>query len=118
MNYSKQNNIAMCNGNKTGFVYALVSIRDESELSFITFEDNTNYYKSWDVIYIGLTNNPVARFAKHRSEKSKKIGMVIFDSAKSPAEGKYKEAKAIYRFIQKWGESPKFQAGDQTYAGA
>jgi|TARA_Y100000310_G_scaffold265388_1_gene276422 hypothetical protein len=118
MSYSKEKNIAACNGNKKGFIYALVSVRDDSKLSFITFEENAEYYKSWDVVYIGLTNNPMARFAKHRSTKSKKIGMVIFDTADSPAEGKYKEAKAIYRFIQKWGESPKFQAGDKTYAGA
>ncbi len=44
--------------------------------------------------------------------------MVIFDEAENPAEGKMKEAKAIYNFCSQKGKGPKWQKGHDTWAGA
>ena len=44
--------------------------------------------------------------------------MVIFDEADSPAEGKMKEANAIYNYCEVKGKGPRWQKGHDTWAGA
>ena len=46
------------------------------------------------------------------------MGMVIFDKARNPAEGKMKEAQAIYNFCEVKGKGPQWQKGHDTWAGA
>ena len=42
----------------------------------------------------------------------------IFDEADNPAEGKMKEAQAIYNFCEVKGKGPRWQKGHDTWAGA
>ena len=84
------------------------------------YSDDKNYHLNNDIVYIGITNNPVQRLNGHRCDKgkSKKIGMVIFNEAKSPTQGKMLEAEAIYNYCEVKGHGPKFQKGHDTWAGA
>ena len=84
----------------------------------ITGEDKNYYLNNDSVKYIGVTNNPISRFQSHRCKKGKKMGMVIFDEADSPAEGKMKEANAIYNYCEVKGKGPRWQKGHDTWAGA
>ena len=109
-----------CNGNKNGYIYALVRVnKKDACIDMVSYSDNKEYYLNNDSVkYIGVTNNPISRFQAHRSKKGKKMGMVIFDEAKNPAEGKMLEAKAIYNFCETKGKGPKWQKGHDTWAGA
>ena len=109
-----------CNGNPNGYVYALVRVHKKDNcVDMLSYSDDKEYY--WNnnsVKYIGVTNNPIARFQGHRTVKGKKMGMVIFDEAKNPAEGKFKEAQAIFNFCDVKGKGPAWQRGHDTWAGA
>ena len=109
-----------CKGNPNGFIYALVRIhKKDACIDMISYSDNKQYYLENDSVkYIGVTNNPISRFQAHRTKKGKKMGMVIFDQAENPAEGKMLEAKAIYNFCELNGQGPKLQKGHDTWAGA
>ena len=109
-----------CNGNPNGYVYALVRVQKKDNcVDMLSYSDDKEYYLNNEhVKYIGVTNNPIGRFQGHRTEKGKKIGMVIFDEAKNPAEGKKKEADAIYNFCEIKGQGPAYQKGHDTWAGA
>ena len=110
-----------CNGNRHGYIYALVRVsKKDACVDMLTYqlEDNKFYLNNEFVKYIGVTNNPIARFQAHRLKKGKKMGMVIFDKARNPAEGKMKEAQAIYNFCEVKGKGPKWQKGHDTWAGA
>tara|TARA_R110002020_G_C16054146_1_gene754840 strand:+ start:366 stop:728 length:363 start_codon:yes stop_codon:yes gene_type:complete len=120
MNYTKRANIQSCKANDKGYIYALVDLDEPSKWDMISYDDNKEAHLKENVRYIGVTSNPVERFCDHRCDKtkSKQIGMVIFDEAKHPAEGKAKEGTAIWQYIQKYGKGPKYQKGDDTWAGA
>ena len=109
-----------CNGNSNGYIYALVRVdKRDACVDMLSYSDDTEYYLSNDSVkYIGVTNNPISRFQSHRCKKGKKMGMVIFDEAENPAEGKFKEAQAIYNFCSQKGKGPKWQKGHDTWAGA
>ncbi len=108
-----------CNGNNNGYIYALVDLPEKGNVEMLTYSEDKKYYlNDKNVQYIGVTNNPISRFQGHRTKKGKKIGMVIFDEAENPAEGKFKEAKAIYNFCEAKGKGPKLQKGHDTWAGA
>ena len=109
-----------CGGNLHGYIYALVKINESKPESFmLSYSDDKEFYlNEKSVQYIGVTNNPIARFQAHRTEKDKKIGMVIFDEAKNPAEGKMLEATAIYNYCQTKGKGTTFQKGHDTWSGA
>ena len=109
-----------CNGNTNGYVYALVRVnKKDACVEMLSYSDDKEYYLNNDSVkYIGVTNNPVARFQSHRHYKGKKMGMVIFDEAENPAEGKMKEAQAIYNFCEIKGKGPRWQKGHDTWAGA
>jgi len=108
-----------CKGNNNGYLYALISIGKNNGNVF-DYSDDKNYHLNNDIEYIGITNNPVQRLNGHRCDKgkSKRIGMVIFNEAKSPTEGKMLEAEAIYNYCEAKGHGPRFQKGHDTWAGA
>ena len=120
MNYTKRANIESCKGNDKGFIYVLVDLQESSKWDYLDFTSKKDAHLNKDVRYIGVTSNPVERFCDHRCDKtkSKKIGMIIFDEASHPAEGKAKEGHAIWQYIQKFGKGPKYQKGETTWAGA
>ena len=109
-----------CNGNPNGFIYALVRVHKKDNcIDMLSYSDDKEYYLNNDSVkYIGVTNNPISRFQAHRSVKGKKMGMVIFDNAESPDEGKMIEANSIYNYCQTFGKGPKWQKGHDTWAGA
>ena len=107
-----------CNGNNNGYIYALVKLPETGTSEMLSYSEDTEYYLNKEVQYIGVTNNPIGRFQGHRTKKGKKVGMVIFDEAKNPAEGKFKEAQAIYKFCEANGRGPKLQKGHDVWAGA
>ena len=108
-----------CNGNNNGYIYALVKLPETGTSEMLSYSEDKEYYLNNDSVrYIGCTNNPISRFQSHRCKKGKKMGMVIFDQADSPAEGKMKEAQAIYNFCEVKGKGPKWQKGHDTWAGA
>ena len=109
-----------CNGNPNGYLYALVRVdKKDSCVDMISYSEDKKYYlNNESVRYIGVTNNPIGRFQGHRSAKGKKMGMVIFNEAENPAEGKMLEAEAIYNFCETKGKGPKWQKGHDTWAGA
>tara|TARA_Y100001963_G_C6440885_1_gene291324 strand:+ start:40 stop:399 length:360 start_codon:yes stop_codon:yes gene_type:complete len=109
-----------CNGNTNGYIYALVRVhKKDACVDMISYSEDKEFYLNDEhVKYIGTTNNPVSRFQSHRIGKGKKIGMVIFDEADSPAEGKMKEAQAIYNYCETMGKGPSYQKGHDTWSGA
>ena len=110
-----------CKGNPNGFIYALVRIhKKDACIDMISYSDNKQYYLENDSVkYIGVTNNPIARFQAHRTKKGKKMGMVIFDQADFSHEGKAKESVAISKYcFAHGGKGPKWQKGHDTWAGA
>ena len=115
-----------CNGNQNGFLYALVKLDEEPKYGnpILSYSDDTQFHLNEKIEYIGITNNPIARLQAHRQKsrsgksKGRKIGMVVFDEADNPAEGKYLESKAIYNFCELNGQGPKLQKGHDTWAGA
>ena len=110
-----------CMGNEHGYIYALVKLNDDDTDSYaVSYQMDRNdfYLTESSVVYIGMTNNPIARFLAHRTEKDKKIGMVCFNKAEGPAEAKMLEANAIYNYCKVKGKGPKFQKGHDTWAGA
>ena len=107
-----------CNGNTNGFIYALVRVnKKDACVDMLSYSDDKEYYLNNKVSYVGLSSNPIERFGDHRTQKGKKIGMVIFDQAKNPAEGKMKESTAIYKLVEKYGKC-SWQKGAETWAGA
>ena len=118
MNYTKRANIESCKGNDKGFIYFLVDLEESSKWDYLDWNGSKDGHLKADVKYIGVTSNPISRFQAHRSVKGKKMGMVIFDEAENPAEGKMLEAKAIYNFCELKGKGPKWQKGHDTWAGA
>ena len=108
-----------CSGNNNGYIYALVDLPQKGTVEMLSYSEDKKYYlNDKNVQYIGVTNNPISRFQAHRTKKGKKVGMVIFDEARNPAEGKYLESKAIYNFCELKGKGPKLQKGHDTWAGA
>ena len=108
-----------CNGNKNGFIYALVRVHKKDNcIDMVSYSDDKEYYLNNDIKYIGLTNNPISRFQAHRTTKGKKMGMVIFDECEESHEGKAKESVSISKYCFKFGKGPKWQKGHDTYAGA
>ncbi len=113
-----------CNGNENGCIYALVRVDKKKSSNVMSgelldySEDKEFYLNNNYVKYIGTTNNPIARLQNHRFKKGKKLGMVIFDTAENPAEGKMKEALAIYNYCEVKGKGPAWQKGHDTWAGA
>jgi hypothetical protein len=109
-----------CSGNKNGFIYALVRVnKKDACVEMLSYSEDKDFYLNENSVrYIGVTNNPIARFQAHRCKKGHKMGMVVFDNAESPDEGKMIEANAIYNFCQTFGTGPKWQKGHDTWAGA
>ena len=116
-----------CNGNLNGYLYALVKLSEEPKYGnpVLSYSDDKDFHlNEKSVQYIGITNNPIARLQAHRiktktgKSKSRKIGMVIFNEAKNPAEGKMLESVAIYNYCEAKGYGPEFQSGHDTWAGA
>jgi hypothetical protein len=116
-----------CNGNLNGYLYALVKLSEEPKYGnpVLSYSDDKDFHlNEKSVQYIGITNNPIARLQAHRiktktgKSKSRKIGMVIFNEAKNPAEGKMLESVAIYKYCEAKGKGPEFQSGHDTWAGA
>jgi len=108
-----------CKGNNNGYLYALINI-GKNDGNVFDYSDDKNYHLNNDIVYIGITNNPVSRLNAHRCDKhkSKRIGMVIFDEPKEPTEGKMMEATAIYNYCKTKGHGPSLQKGHDTWAGA
>ena len=109
-----------CNGNKHGYIYALVRVnKKDACVDMLSYSEDKEYYLNNDSVrYIGCTNNPISRFQSHRCKKGKKMGMVIFDEAKTPHVGKMKESIAISNYCTIKGKGPKWQKGHDTWAGA
>ena len=122
-NYMTGTKIA-CRGNTNGYIYALVRVpkkdaKESLSAELLTYSEDKEYYLNNDAVkYIGTTNNPIARLQAHGSSKGRKMGMVIFDDADTPAEGKFKEAQAIYKYCDAKGQGPEWQKGHDTWAGA
>tara|TARA_A100001515_G_scaffold106035_1_gene86862 strand:- start:183 stop:545 length:363 start_codon:yes stop_codon:yes gene_type:complete len=120
MKVTQQSQIESCKNNGAGFVYALVEITDKATAEQVTFAD-PDFIKRNKVAYIGESSNPYERFSKHRSTKSRKIGMVIFDETNSDfpvPEVQMKENLAMYNHALAHGELPKWNKGALTFAGA
>ena len=109
-----------CNGNANGYIYALVRVnKKDACVEMLDYSDDKEFYLNNDSVrYIGMTNNPVGRFQAHRTEKGKKMGMVVFDEADFAHDGKAKEANAISKYCFAKGKGPKWQKGHDTWAGA
>ena len=111
-----------CVGNPNGFLYALIEMKNKKSKGdpFFDWSDDVKYHLNNDISYIGITNNPIKRYSDHTMDcnKGKKIGMIIFDTAETPYEGKKKEGDAIYDYCLAFGQGPKFQKGHDTWAGA
>ena len=122
-NYQTGTKVA-CNGNLNGYIYALVRVpknvaKKTMTAELLTYSEDKEYYLNNDAVkYVGTTNNPVARLQAHGHEKGRKMGMVIFDEAKNPSEGKMKEALAIYNYCEVKGKGPAWQKGHDTWSGA
>tara|TARA_R110002020_G_scaffold313702_1_gene528926 strand:+ start:495 stop:857 length:363 start_codon:yes stop_codon:yes gene_type:complete len=101
--------IRKCNGNRNGYVYALIPVEDDSEPILSHSEDTLFYVNEPNVAYIGITNNPLDRLRSHRKKcnKGKKIGMVIFNEAEHPAEATMLESTALYNYYTIKGKSPQ-----------
>ena len=108
-----------CNGNINGYLYALVNL-DDKVPNVLSWSFDKNFHLNNDILYIGITNNPLQRLNAHRCDphKSKKIGMVLFDEPSEPTEGKMMEATAIYNYCKAKGHGPELQKGHDTWAGA
>ena len=120
MKQTQQSQIEACKGNGAGFVYALVEITDKATFENISYAD-PDFIKNNEVAYIGESSNPIERFTKHRSQKSRKIGMVIFDETDSDypvPEVQMKENQAMYNYALAHGELPKWNKGALTFAVA
>ena len=117
MSYTYMANKKACSKNDKGFIYALVDLDEKATWDLIEYSDDKEYYLNNKVSYVGLSSNPIERFGDHRTNKGKKIGMVIFDQAKNPAEGKMKESIAIFKLVEKFGKCG-WQKGAETWAGA
>tara|TARA_R100001510_G_C7578166_1_gene152150 strand:+ start:272 stop:640 length:369 start_codon:yes stop_codon:yes gene_type:complete len=117
------NTRSACNGNTNGYIYALVRMNKrqmpDGSADLLTRSEDPKFYLNNEFVkYIGCTNNPISRLQSHRHKKGKKIGMVIFGEAETPAEGKMMEAEAIYNYCKIKGEGPAYQKGHDTWAGA
>jgi len=118
MSYSSDSNISLCYNNDKAFIYRLIRLEEiVDDWHAIDLEIDTCYLNS-DTKYIGLTSNPVKRAQYHRTSKGKDLVMQIFRIAQSPAQAKYFEAEAIWKFEDKFGEVPEFSKGGDTFAGA
>ena len=120
MNYTAESNIESCRQNDKGFLYALVDLKDASTIFEIDYSEDKKYHLNNDIDYIGITSNPFERFAQHRSRKSRKIGMVIFNKTETKypeAELKALESDAIFDYCMEKG-TPKWQKGASTFSGA
>ena len=110
-----------CKGNGAGYVYALVEIDEKSSFEQLDFTDDPDFIKKNEVAYIGETSNPWQRFGTHRTKKSRKIGMVVFDESDSEfpvPEVQMKENQAILDYALINGKAPKWNKGALTFAGA
>jgi len=119
--YLLKENVKTCRNNDKGYLYALVDIQDEAKWSDIDFNYDAKFPVSKDVVYIGMTSNPIERFSLHRTEKSKKIGMVIFNETKTEyphVEAQMMENTAIFNYCKSNGNYPKWQKGAKTFSGA
>ena len=110
-----------CIGNGAGYVYALIEIDEKSSFEQLSFSDDPDFIKNNKVAYIGETSNPWQRFGTHRTKKSRKIGMAVFDESDSDfpvPEIQMKENQAILNYALAHGEAPKWNKGALTFAGA
>ena len=118
---TQQQNEISCKGNGAGYVYALVEIDDKSSQSMLVWSEDPDFLKNNEIAYIGETSNPWRRFGAHRSEKSRKIGMVIIDETDSDypvPEIQMKENKAMFNYALAHGKLPKWNKGGTTFSGA
>tara|TARA_R100001015_G_C4477579_1_gene59132 strand:- start:45 stop:413 length:369 start_codon:yes stop_codon:yes gene_type:complete len=122
MSQTQQSQIEACKGNGAGFLYALIEITDKATFENVSYAiGDEDFIKNNKVAYIGESSNPIERFTKHRSQKSRKIGMVIFDETDSDypvPEIQMKENLAMYNHALAHGELPKWNKGALTFAGA
>ena len=118
MGYTCDNNITLCYNNDKAFIYRLIRVDDEvTDWHAIDLEVDACYLND-NTKYIGLTSNPIKRAQYHRTKKGKDLVMQIFRIANSPAQAKYYEAEAIYKYEEKFGSVPEFSKGGDTFAGA
>tara|TARA_R100000458_G_C8117368_1_gene137688 strand:- start:135 stop:497 length:363 start_codon:yes stop_codon:yes gene_type:complete len=120
MSYTAQGNIDACRNNDKGYLYALVSLKDKATWDSIDYSDDTKYHLNNEIDYIGITSNLMERFAQHRTRKSRKVGMIVFNQTKTTephAELKHLEAEAIFEYALNVGQ-PKWQKGASTFSGA
>ena len=118
MSYSAESNITLCYNNDKAFIYRLIRVDEEIDDWHSIDLEIDGCYLNEDTKYIGLTSNPVKRAQYHRTSKGKDLVMQIFRIAGSPAQAKYFEAEAIFKFEDKFGNVPEFSIGVDTFAGA
>ena len=118
MSYTSINNIKLCYNNDKAFIYRLIRVDEEIDDWHAIDLEIDGCYLNEDTKYIGLTSNPVKRAQYHRTSKGKDLAMQIFRIAGSPAQAKYFEAEAIFKYEEKFGNVPEFSIGGDTFAGA
>lgn len=119
--YSMRGNVEACHRNDKGFLYALVDLDNQADWDMIDHSEDKNFPVNNDIVYIGMTSNPIERFSMHRGKKSKKIGMVIFDKTETEfphVELQAKENQAILNYCMAKGDYPKWQKGAKKFSGA
>ena len=118
MSYTAMSNIKLCYNNDKAFIYRLIRVDEEiDDWHSIDLEEHGCYLNE-DTKYIGLTSNPAKRAQYHRTSKGKDLAMQIFRIAGSPAQAKYFEAEAIFKYEEKFGDVPEFSIGGDTFSGA
>ncbi len=120
MSYTQADNIKACHKNDKGYLYALVDLEDKANWQSVDFSDDKDYHLNNEIDYIGITSNLMERFAQHRTRKSRKVGMIVFNQTKTTephAELKHLEAEAIFEYALNVGQ-PKWQKGASTFSGA